>query len=1057
MKGVKYSPNGQVIAFSDGQSILVRDAQSHQDVKSINTAEQVTGFVFHPDSKKILSFHDDGSLRLWDCETAQEIKRYNPSKAKAVAAAISPNGRTIASAHDDGALLVLDASTGKQRWFYFGHSNNVASTIAFSPDGRTLAADAQRPAITLWDAERGVELGQLNGHQRRVVSIRFTKDGQKLLSMSWDDSVRLWDLKKRTLIAQSNCASDVTDIAYLTPNEGDVLIADRTGNINRCSLRDEQPARVVTHYKFSIRGIALSPDGNSLLVGGLTNEYKILDLRSGKDRSFSTPRAVAVNAAINKDASQIALGARDGVIRRWDLDEARQTLELTGPAEGVRSVSFFSDGVRLASAANDGSVWTWEAAGRKLMPTASQRDDITRKAALSPDDKLLAVFTRPLRLVDSASGDLVRPLNGHQGTVWSASFGAGGGLLASGGEDSSVRVWDVKTGAELRTFTGHSARVNDVAMSPDGSQVVSVGSDGTARLWNATGNITGNVTGGQTPISIMKLAGWGYSAAFHPSGNSFATGDGQGNLQVWDAASGRLSTQRREHSGGVQSLHYSADGQRLLSTGGENTAKLWRTSDHTLLATFLTLQGGAWIVFTPEGYFNTNSADAAKVLTVVKGLKGQALGDFWDVFFRPDLVRRKIAGEDIAKLSGGLTLESALRQPPPRGVTAQIEISAAAPAKGKLAFSIPDAGGGIGQIRIFQNGKLIESTANAGADGSAALCSPSTSKAGGCTGAIDVEMIPGEDNEFSVIAFNATNTVQGLPGKASAVSAIAKREPRLWIFAVGINQFSPQQQSFGTLQNAVNDARSFADAFASRAVGIFAPGNILRIGAASATGAVGQSKAPLADGAATRAAILTGLDEAAANARPEDTFVWFISSHGSITSSGQFGIVPSDIDEARSKLILSSEILEKSKRIRAMTQLFIFDTCHSGALNAGLSGIYDARIASLGRSMGLHLFASAQATETASDSDGNGNGLFTGQLLAALRDVSADLNGDKKLSIAEMGRYAQARTMTRSVKPGTLRGAELLGRQGRKEQIGMQKPLIGHFGVDRDITRAGEP
>jgi uncharacterized caspase-like protein len=221
------------------------------------------------------------------------------------------------------------------------------------------------------------------------------------------------------------------------------------------------------------------------------------------------------------------------------------------------------------------------------------------------------------------------------------------------------------------------------------------------------------------------------------------------------------------------------------------------------------------------------------------------------------------------------------------------------------------------------------------------------------------------------------------------------------------------------------------------------------VGEMAADGA--QYLGPLLDEKASRQNILARLDDVARQSRKEDSFVWFMSSHGTLDERGGFGIVPSNIDGEMTKLITSADILAKVKSIKAMTQLLIFDTCHSGALDMQLSGLYDARISRLGKNMGLHLFASAQATEAASDSDGQGHGLFTGQLLAALSDGAADADRNGLLSIKEMGKFAQTKTMERSLRSGSIRGARPVPVDVDGDLV-PQRPLMLHFGVDRNLT-----
>ncbi|MDD5170143.1 MAG: caspase family protein, partial [Syntrophales bacterium] len=135
-------------------------------------------------------------------------------------------------------------------------------------------------------------------------------------------------------------------------------------------------------------------------------------------------------------------------------------------------------------------------------------------------------------------------------------------------------------------------------------------------------------------------------------------------------------------------------------------------------------------------------------------------------------------------------------------------------------------------------------------------------------------------------------------------------------------------------------------------------------------------------------------------------------------------------------MIGSNEIVEMSKKIKSLSQLFIFDTCHAGGMDYIVSGLYDARMSVLAKKMGLHIYASASDKQAAMDGY-KGNGLFTYTLLAGLsNNREADKNNDGKVSVVGLGEYSKKMTMKIS-----------------KEISHSQTPLIINFGKDSPLYK----
>jgi uncharacterized caspase-like protein len=137
-----------------------------------------------------------------------------------------------------------------------------------------------------------------------------------------------------------------------------------------------------------------------------------------------------------------------------------------------------------------------------------------------------------------------------------------------------------------------------------------------------------------------------------------------------------------------------------------------------------------------------------------------------------------------------------------------------------------------------------------------------------------------------------------------------------------------------------------------------------------------------------------------------------------------------------SSMISSNEVIEMSKRIKSLSQLFIFDTCHAGGVDTIISGLYDARMSVLAKKMGLHIYASANDKQSAIDGY-QGNGLFTHTLLDGLNNNrEADKNKDGKVTVVGLGEYSKNETSKIS------------------REIGhAQTPLIINYGKDNAMYK----
>ncbi|MEI7673109.1 MAG: caspase family protein, partial [Deltaproteobacteria bacterium] len=455
------------------------------------------------------------------------------------------------------------------------------------------------------------------------------------------------------------------------------------------------------------------------------------------------------------------------------------------------------------------------------------------------------------------------------------------------------------------------------------------------------------------------------SLAIAPGGSSFILGtewylrrfDRQGK-QIWAVpAPGAVWA--------VNAVNISGNGSVVIAAYDDGTIRWhWMVGGKELVAFFPHPDKKRWVLWTPEGYFDASPGGGELIgYHINQGKEKEArfvpISYLYDVFYRPDIVQAKFKDEDISSLIT-LTAVEALQTPPPEVKFTSIPKESPG-SKAKVCYQIKSTGGGIGEVRLFQNGKLIKSdgfyrevakkestekiqlaslnsraiyndqrglVVNEKQTATFVIAKPKGELVHEC---VEIETIAGE-NEISLAAFNAPNTVQGFMDTATFNSTRKPDEPHLYILSVGIDTY---RDSSINLKYAAKDAKDFIAILPEKARSIYKSENIHLI--------------TLADQQAGKQNIMKNIDELSAQVKHGDGFIFFNASHG-VLLQNQYYIVTADFNgdlNNTNTLISSNEIVEMSKRIKSLSQLFIFDTCHAGGVDNIISGLYDARMVNL--------------------------------------------------------------------------------------------------------------
>ena len=296
-------------------------------------------------------------------------------------------------------------------------------------------------------------------------------------------------------------------------------------------------------------------------------------------RSPPTDRPVPRKTLAERNTIPIAC-ASEGNVRLvaefgegWDsAGEIGLLLNLpTEKASVIRSLAFSPNGKWIAAGAN--SVRVWEVSSGRLLMTHVPDEAGELSVAFDPTGSRLAVahgVDGSVRFLDPQTGRESDRFDAHEGGVQCLSFSAQGGLLATGGGDSTsgeAKLWNTEDWSLIETFVGHTRPVGRIALSPDGRFLATASHDKTAILWDLQ---TKKPRYSTTRIHIN----WVQCVRFSPDGKSFVypgytldktPGVLAHPIGLMDLATGEVREVIHLNSGGICHLAFSPDGKTLAS------------------------------------------------------------------------------------------------------------------------------------------------------------------------------------------------------------------------------------------------------------------------------------------------------------------------------------------------------------------------------------------------------------------------------------------------------------------------------------------------------------
>ncbi len=617
------------------------------------------------------SFELNANTAVTDARTGRTVRAFKADLSRAFVTSFGGTNRTLGSntlvvQHGPSGIEGEDPLTGAVRWRKTLPPKSACyCNVALTVDGGTLAIQSYR-AITLYHVPTMTRILRVRPPDGKVFrDVVFGPDGRQFLA---GFAAGTGDIKRESYVRWNIAGSRIGVITtasrakyygagpFYSPDLRWVAMANIDGTIDLYDTNNGERKYVLQASDFSV-GLRFSPDSKTLVSSGHDKTVSVWDLTSGDLASGAPVETLSVGAwasglAFSPDGKTLYTGGTDGDVLIWDLSGDRRLGrplrgEGGGDCDAHPAFAISPNGRTLAVAEDNSCIYEnphdsldGQVTLRTLSTMATRHviDVPAVRVAFSPDGRTLATAgaSGSVKLWDVATGKPSGPQlsgppkdlaglkdlpNGRDFSdeMVTVRFSPDGTLVAAGGLDGKVYLWNAATGAPRQPLVappdgiqdtafvgGHPDNplprslpdrvVRDVAFSPDGAELAeSIGSS--VVVWEVA-------TGAKVAtLSFDDGSGQVRTVAFSPDGKLLAVGEGDGHLRLYDTARWKEVGQPIVASAGaIWSVAFDPSGKTVMTAGDDSIVRLYDVDTLTEIGSGIRGFGGPVSgVFTPDG------------------------------------------------------------------------------------------------------------------------------------------------------------------------------------------------------------------------------------------------------------------------------------------------------------------------------------------------------------------------------------------------------------------------------------------------------------------------
>lgn len=537
-----------------------------------NQGEPVTDVAISRDGDICASIGREPQIRVWDTRTG-ELVRSLIVDDKLIFQSIdfSPTTMHLASGSVDGFVRIWNPLQDGRVMQQMQHGPRVI-LVRFSPDGKQVLAAGVSGAIRIWNVADGRLLAELpTGKRGATKEVRFSADGKKITVATEDGHLRVWDLERFKTDPKPDLEFDsARQLEVIALSADGKLVA--TGNyIGRLTLQTPGNSTEFVHDSpWGLIGDIEFLTGTSLLAVASSNgQLHFFDTaRKQEIRSIDTHSLTAGQLARSANGKSLVIGSGDGSVKVVKLEGLAKPTILWHE-EPVRDLEFLSGGTRLVATYDSDVPQIWNLETGESKPFAIGAGRTVKSVSVQPNGKLLAGGGSEPNVVlwDVDSLAVVRELPLPPTGARSVEFSTLGQRLAVATRRGPVHIYQASNWGQPPVEIAPSGKVNALTFSADDRLLAIASENGSVELFEATN--------GALRESAIKLKSEPSSLQFCDAGRILAIGTTIGEIHLWETSSHRVRTVIKGHTARINVLATLPNSQTLVSAGRDRILKLW--------------------------------------------------------------------------------------------------------------------------------------------------------------------------------------------------------------------------------------------------------------------------------------------------------------------------------------------------------------------------------------------------------------------------------------------------------------------------------------------------